>query len=50
MKAQSYIKNGFLYIGFVGGVKDFISYLSSVKNYDDGQGRSHDILDEELHD
>lgn len=48
MKAQSFYKNKFLSISFIGSVKDLFFFLKDINQYNDGQGRSFDILDEEL--
>ena len=46
---QSYYKNGFLNIKAVGTPKELNDFLELTANYNDGQGRSHDILDEEIY-
>ena len=48
MKAQSYVKDGFIHASFVGKKEDLISWLDMLVKYDDGQGRNYDILDEEI--
>ncbi len=43
------IKNGFPQVRVEASASKFLSVLESLVNYNDGQGRSYDILDEEIY-
>lgn len=45
MKGASYIKNGFLYIGYVGNPKGLLDFINTLI---EEEGR-YEILDEELY-
>lgn len=43
------IKNNFPQIRIESSASKFLSVLESLVNYNDGQGRNYDILDEEIY-
>lgn len=43
------IKNGFPQVRIESSASKFLSVLESLVNYNDGQGRNYDILDEEIY-
>ena len=45
--SEIYYKNGFVNVYFSGYAKDLMWFLSLYENYNDGQGRKFDILDNE---
>ena len=48
MTSHYYTKNGFPMVRVEEVASKFMTTLESLINYDDGQGRSYDILDEEI--
>lgn len=44
-----FYKNGFPMVHIESTAGEFMEKLDSLVNYDDGQGRSYDILDEEIY-
>lgn len=49
MYSQYSIVNGFQSIRVETLAKDFMKMFDSLVDYDDGQGRNYDILDEEIY-
>ncbi len=48
MFSELYIKDGFPMVHIECLAENFMKTLDSLINYDDGQGRKYDILDEEI--
>lgn len=47
-QATVYFKGTFPVVSYIGKANELVSTINSLTNYDDGQGREYDILDEEL--
>lgn len=50
MSSHYYIKQGFPMVRVESVASKFMETLNALINYDDGQGRNYDILDEEIND
>lgn len=49
MDSQFSVVNGFPQVRVESSASKFLSVLESLVNYNDGQGRNYDILDEEIY-